>query len=51
MINIPPTMFREHVFFRIQAMQESMVGATLHKQVIAYRGFRAQLRRQVELIK
>ena len=48
-LNILPAKFREDVFFRIPAMQESMAGATMEQQDSAYHLLRAQLQRQVEM--
>ena len=49
LLNMLPQKFKEEVFFRIPALQDSMVGATAADQDRAYFTLRAQLQRQVEM--
>ena len=46
---ILPTKFKEEVFFRIPAMQESMIDASAEEQDRAYFALRAQLQKQVDM--
>ena len=49
LLNILPAKFKEEVFFRIPAMQESLIGATMEEQDKAYFTLRAQLQKQVDM--